>query len=105
MITLADSMNTSLRQAEVNMNTPGLSPDLREDYQRTNTAIKNYLAVLGAPTILTASSLREPAAIENIDVSSLRYFINNARDEDLLALPENVQMAMEEKLRQEGGGL
>jgi hypothetical protein len=105
MITLADSMNTSLRQAEVNMNTPGLSPDLREDYQRTNTAIKNYLAVLGAPTILTASSLREPAAIENIDVSSLRYFINNARDEDLLALPENVQMAMEEKLRREGGGL
>jgi hypothetical protein len=105
MITLADSMNTSLRQAEVNMNTPGLSPDLREDYQRTNTAMKNYLAVLGAPTILTASSLREPAAIENIDASSLRYFINNARDEDLRALPEDVQIAIEQKLRQEGGGL
>jgi hypothetical protein len=105
MITLADSMNTSLRQAEVNMNTPGLSPDLREDYQRTNTAIKNYLAVLGAPTILTTSSLREPAAIENIDVSSLRYFINNARNEDLRALPEDVQIAIEQKLRQEGGGL
>jgi hypothetical protein len=63
------------------------------------------LAVLGAPAILTPSALREPAAIENIDAISLRYFINNARDEDLLALPENVQMAIEQKLRQERGGL
>ena len=100
MITVADSLKRSSRQAEQDMNNPSLSPEIREDLQRTDMAVKNYLAVLGAPTIITASSLRDPAAIENLDATSLRYFINNAQDEDLNALPTAVYDAIEQKLLQ-----
>jgi hypothetical protein len=105
MITVADSLKRASRQAEQNLSNPNLSPDIREDLQRTDTSVKNYLAVLGAPTIITASSLTDPAAIEKLDATSLRYFINNTQDEELRAIPEAVRMAMTQKLQQEGGGL
>jgi hypothetical protein len=101
MITVADSLNRASRQAEQNLNNPNLSPDIREDLQRTDTSVKNYLAVLGAPTIITASSLGDPAAIETLDATSLRYFINNAQDEDLRALPKTVYDAITQKLLQQ----
>jgi len=101
MITVADSLNRASRQAEQDLANPNLSPDIREDLQRTNIAVKNYLAVLGAPAIINASSLTDPAAIENLDAISLRYFINNASNEEINALPTAVYNAIENAIERQ----
>jgi hypothetical protein len=88
-------------QAERDAADPSLPQEVREGQASNASSIRNFRAVMGVPQTLDADFLSTPQAVQQLDTSSLRYFAENASDEDLNALPDEVAEAIIRKL---GGG-
>lgn len=75
-------------QAERDANDPSLPQTVRDGQASNASAIRNFRAVMGVPATITADFLGSAEAVRSVDRDSLRYFIENADDDELNSIPD-----------------
>ena len=98
MRTLNKTLGVRLEQAERDANDQSLPEKKREAQAANASALRNFIALMGVPKDIKMEMLDSPQAVEELDASELRSFIQKSSETELDKLPDDVFDSIMSKL-------